>query len=109
VSEQQRCELCGYVGHDVRWRVVAWVDEVVDVAQVPRFETIARCPDSQACRARVEASGIRWSVRDWTKPTVRSVEQREEARFDEGTTFDAAARAFDAGHGRDPGGVDPAT
>lgn len=79
MSERLCCDLCGREDHDVKVRLVRWADAVVEAARQPPWENVARCPDYQACRARVESKGERWPIRDTvTQPTVTKPQQREE-------------------------------
>lgn len=59
-----RCELCGRDGHDVRVELVEWTDEAQHEYGLPIWDKALRCPDHQACRARMEATGQTWPVRD---------------------------------------------
>ena len=79
MSERRRCELCGRVDHDVKSRLVEWTDDVVRKAGVKRWDTVDRCPDHQACRARIEATGKPWPIRDaHTRSTVKEQPRYEE-------------------------------
>lgn len=51
------CDLCGSVRVPVEPRVVAW-----RVPVAGPFGNIDRCPDQEACRARVEAAGDEWPI-----------------------------------------------
>lgn len=66
------CLLCGAAG-DVAVALVAWLEP--DPLHGKMFDSIPRCRDRQACRARVEAlpTDNVWLVRDNTVPTVRRV------------------------------------
>jgi len=52
------CDLCGTRSTDVRPGLVAWIDPAQPYAAVDR------CSDVAACRARVEAAGEPWPVRE---------------------------------------------
>lgn len=79
MSELVRCDLCGRAGHDIRERLVEWTETVMKRSGQPRWDSVNRCPDYQACRARVEDRGGTWPVRDAvTTPTVRRAPEREE-------------------------------
>lgn len=79
MSEQGRCELCGRIDHDVVPRHVRWTDVEARRRGVPWADIVPRCPDRQACRARVEAAGGTWPIHDAvTRPTVKPAPDREE-------------------------------
>lgn len=80
MSEQVQCDLCGRRDHEVKERLVAWTDDVRRAtANLPEWDSVNRCPDFQACRARVEERGGTWPVRDSiTRPTVSRRPDREE-------------------------------
>lgn len=79
MSELVRCDLCGRTSHDVRERVVAWTEAVQQATGQPKWDSVNRCPDFQACRATVEADGGTWPVQDAvTRPTVTRPTAREE-------------------------------
>lgn len=79
MSDRERCALCGRVDHDVRERLVEWTELAQRDRQVPRWQSIFRCPRYQECRARAEADGRTWPVRDAvTRPTVTASPEREE-------------------------------
>jgi len=73
VSVAKACLLCGHEGPGVSIRLVDWAEPLGGRA----FETLPRCFDAQACRARVEAAGDRWEVRDATVPTVEPMASPE--------------------------------
>lgn len=52
------CDICADRSIDVRPGLVAWIDPAQPYAAVDR------CSDEQACRARVEASGETWPVKE---------------------------------------------
>jgi hypothetical protein len=60
----RECGLCGTWGPDVTTMLVEWAEPL----NGRRWDTIDRCRDSVACRARAEAAGARWQVRDATEP-----------------------------------------
>jgi hypothetical protein len=80
LSELLRCELCGFRSHhEVKERPVEWTPAVVDGAGVKPWDTVFRCLDYQACRARVEGAGKPWPVRDVvTRPTLPAPRVYEE-------------------------------
>ena len=67
------CLLCGFEGPEIKVGLVAWLEPI----EHRTFDSIPRCPDSQACRARVEARGDHWEVPDATRPTVQPVPVEE--------------------------------
>ncbi len=54
----RECAICGDRSLDVRPGLVEWTDVS------PYYANIDRCSDQAACRARVEARGDPWPVRD---------------------------------------------
>ncbi len=58
------CDVCGDRSLDVRAGLVEWL------ALAQPYAHVDRCMDVAACRARVEAAGQSWPVRD-PKPTSR--------------------------------------
>jgi hypothetical protein len=52
------CELCGHEGLDVRPGIGRYTDH----RQTLIVDTVIRCKDSAACRARVEAAGNAWPL-----------------------------------------------
>lgn len=54
------CALCGTEDHDVSVALVEWRLPI----DSERFSAVPRCKDREACRARVQASGEEWEVRD---------------------------------------------
>ena len=54
----RECAICGHHSLDVRPGLVAWID--VD----SYYANVDRCTDQAACRARVEARGDTWPVRE---------------------------------------------
>lgn len=82
MSELVRCDLCHAAGHhgSVKERLVEWTETVRAASGVPRWDSVNRCLDFQACRSRVEAAGGTWPVRDSiTRPTVTKPPERQEA------------------------------
>lgn len=74
MSEQLTCALCGVENHGVAWRrLVEWTTEHrLANPDLPPWDSVDRCLDYQACRARVESAGKPWPVRDAvTRPTIR--------------------------------------
>lgn len=55
-----------------------------------RFDTVPRCIDRVACRGRVEAKGLRWTLLDGT-PSPTPVVQVDEDRPDPGDASRPAA------------------
>lgn len=80
MSERAQCVLCGREDHDVKERLVEWTERVMAASGHPRWDSAFRCPDYQACRARVESTkGAIWPVRDSvTRPTIKPSIEREE-------------------------------
>ncbi len=79
MSEQRLCELCGLVAHDIVERAIEWLPEIVAAGGLAkRWEAVWRCPDYQACRARVEAKGTAWPIVDsLTQATVTPPVEQE--------------------------------
>lgn len=79
MSDREQCVLCDRVDHDVQPRHVRWTDVEQRRRGVPWVDVVLRCPDRQACRARVEAAGGTWPIRDAvTRPTVKPTPENEE-------------------------------
>lgn len=64
------CGLCAETGPmptAVRRLLVEWTDDAQAQLGVPRYQSIDRCVDRAACRARVErVLGVAWPVNDRT-------------------------------------------
>lgn len=71
MSAMERCELCGVESHEVRVELVEWTAAIQQAFGLPTWDKALRCRDHQACRARMEATGQPWPIRDdHTHPTV---------------------------------------
>lgn len=80
MSDLVRCDLCGADGHRgaVRERLVEWTDAIRSTTSLPRWDSVNRCLDFQACRGRVESAGGTWPVRDAvTRPTMKRSQHEE--------------------------------
>ena len=65
--DPQLCQLCG-VSTDLRYGLVRWKDPMPGAS----FDSIWRCRDVVACRARLEAGGETWPVDDNTPVTIQA-------------------------------------
>jgi hypothetical protein len=54
------CALCGRTAPDVKVCLVEWREPVEN----QRWSAVPRCANRKDCRARVEAQGEEWEVRD---------------------------------------------
>lgn len=60
MSHYQSCALCGISAADVELGIIRWKEPVGRSL----FTSAPRCKDRAGCRARVEAMGEPWDVRD---------------------------------------------
>lgn len=66
--EQHVCQLCS-TSTDLRFGLVRWKDPLPGAS----FDSIWRCRDVMACRARVEGTGEQWPVDDRTPVTAQAL------------------------------------
>jgi hypothetical protein len=61
------CEMCGLLGMptEIATRLHEWA---APDASHPRYGTMTRCHDAQACRNRLEDQGKPWPIVDRTAP-----------------------------------------
>jgi hypothetical protein len=59
-TEPIECSLCGRKGQGIHVQLVEWASYLPGM----RFAHVDRCDDRAACRARVEAAGETWPLKE---------------------------------------------